>query len=108
MVFPLLAPLSIDIAALKKNPTAVIADAGDQPVAVISDNAPVAYLLSANAWEDILDRLNNARLTATIRERKGQEAVRVSIDDFLGSGPIKCAFEASKWRRYRRKMSAVG
>lgn len=49
MTIPLLAPLGIGISEPKKNPSAVIADAGDSPVAVLNRNTPAAYILSAKA-----------------------------------------------------------
>jgi antitoxin StbD len=81
MNVPLLAPLGVSISELKKNPSAVIAEAGDLPVAVLNRNTPAAYILSAKAWEEILDRLEDAELAAIVREREGQEEIEVSIDD---------------------------
>ena len=81
MNIPLLAPLGVSISDLKKNPSAVIADAGDLPVAVLNRNTPAAYILSAKAWEAILERLDDAELAAIVRRREGQEAVKVRIED---------------------------
>lgn len=81
MNVPLLAPLGISISELKKNPSAAIAEAGDLPLAVLYRNTPAAYILSAKAWEDILERLDDAELAAIVRQREGQEEIEVSIDD---------------------------
>ncbi len=81
MNVPLLAPLGISISELKKNPSAAIAEAGDLPLAVLNRNTPAAYILSAKAWEDILERLDDAELAAIVRQREGQEEIEVSIDD---------------------------
>ena len=60
MIKPFLAPLSVSISDLKKNPSVVMANAGDLTVAVLNRNTPVAYLLSAKAWASILDQLADA------------------------------------------------
>lgn len=81
MNVPLLAPLGISISELKKNPSAAIAEAGDLPLAVLNRNTPAAYILSAKAWEEILERLDDAELADIVRQREGQEEIKVSIDD---------------------------
>lgn len=80
MTFPLLAPLGISISALKTNPVAVITDAGNLPVAIFENNKPTAYLLSPKAWEDILERLDDAELAAIVYRRQGQKSVGVPVD----------------------------
>lgn len=80
MNVPLLAPLGISISELKKNPSAAIADAGDLPLAVLNRNTPAAYILSAKAWEEIMERLDDAELATIVRQREGQDEVEVSID----------------------------
>lgn len=63
----LLATRSVSITELKRSPSAVLEQAGAEPVAVLNHNRPAAYLLSPEVYESMLDRLN-ADLRAAIQE----------------------------------------
>lgn len=56
-------------------------DAGDSAVAVLNHNKPVAYLLSAKAYEALLDKLEDAELTKIVKERRGGKTVKVKLED---------------------------
>jgi antitoxin StbD len=62
-----LASRSVSITELKRSPSAVIEQAGSEPVAVLNHNRPAAYLLPAHVYEAMLERLN-ADLRQAIRE----------------------------------------
>lgn len=62
-----LASRSVSITELKRSPSAVLAQAGAEPVAVLNHNRPAAYLLSPDVYEAMLERLN-ADLRQAIRE----------------------------------------
>ena len=81
MLDPILADASVSISTLKKNPSAVIKAAEGFPVAVLNHNTPMAYLVPADAWEAIMDRLEDIELAEIVRQREGQEEIEVSIDD---------------------------
>lgn len=78
---PLLADYGISISELKKNPSAAIRAADGAPVAILNRNTPEAYLVPAEAWEEIMDTLDDMRLAEIVRERAGQEEIEVSVDD---------------------------
>jgi antitoxin StbD len=59
---PIYATSAIGISQLKSNPNAILAQAGDSPVAVLNRNKPVAYFLSTNAWEKIYEQLEDIKL----------------------------------------------
>ena len=81
MSAPLLASVGISISDLKKNPSAAIAAADGFPVAILNRNTPMAYLVPAEAWEELMDRLEDIELAEIVRARAGQEEIEVSIDD---------------------------
>jgi antitoxin StbD len=81
MLDPILADASVSISTLKKNPSAVIKAAEGFPVAVLNHNTPMAYLVPADAWEAIMDRLEDMELAEIVRQREGQEEIEVSIED---------------------------
>lgn len=78
---PLLAPSGISISDLKKNPSAAIAAAEGFPVAILNRNRPAAYLVPAELWEDILDRLDDIELCEIVRERAGEVGVKIDLAD---------------------------
>ena len=72
---------TVSMTDLRRNPSGILDDAGDSPVAVLNHNKPAAYLLSANAYEALLDRLEDAELTKVVKERRGGKTVKVKLED---------------------------
>jgi antitoxin StbD len=83
MIHQILADAGVSISDLKKNPSAVIAAANGFPIAILNRNTPAAYLVPAKAWEEIMDILEDIELAKIVREREGQEAIPVNIEDLL-------------------------
>ena len=81
MNLPLLASVGISISDLKKNPSAAIAAADGFPVAILNRNTPMAYLVPAEAWEILMDRLEDIELAEIVRARAGEVGIEVSIDE---------------------------
>ncbi len=88
MIHQILARASVSISDLKKNPSAVIAAADGYPIAILNRNTPAAYIVPADAWEAIMDRLEDMELAEIVRQREGEEAVSVNIEDLLNLGDI--------------------
>lgn len=63
----ILAEKSVNITELRKNPAKYFID---QPVAVLSNNRPAGYLLSASAFEALMDML-----AETKRRKTGEGAL---------------------------------
>ena len=53
-----LASRSVSITELKRSPSAVLAQAGSETVAVLNHNRPAAYLLPPHVYQAMLARLN--------------------------------------------------
>ena len=64
-----LAETSIGITELKKNPSAVIRDAGTQAVVVLHHNKPTAYLVPASTYEALMDVLDDLQLLPVVQQR---------------------------------------
>lgn len=62
-----LASRSVSITELKRSPSAVIEQAGSEPVAVLNHNRPAAYLLPPHVYQAMLDLLSTD-LRAAIQE----------------------------------------
>jgi antitoxin StbD len=65
----LLAETSIGITELKKNPSAVIRDAGTDTVVVLHHNKPSAYLVPARSYEALMDVLDDLELLPVVQQR---------------------------------------
>ncbi len=81
MIHEILADAGVSISDLKKNPSAVIKAADGFPIAILNRNTPAAYLIPAEAWEAIMDRLDDIELAEIVKARSGEVGIPVNIDD---------------------------
>jgi antitoxin StbD len=72
---------TISISDLRKNISSIIQDAGDSPLAVLNHNKPAAYILSAKAYEALMERLDDARLVEIAKKRLDGKRVKVKLSD---------------------------
>jgi len=78
---PILADNSTSISELKKNPMAVVDQADGFPVAVLNRNQPAFYCVPADAYEALMDKLEDIELANLVKERESQPEIEVRIDD---------------------------
>lgn len=80
---PILADVSISLEDLKDNPLSVIDEelTNGFPVAVISNDEPVFYCISAEKYEMLLDKIDDLELSKLVFERENEPSVKVKIDD---------------------------
>ncbi|MTI11897.1 type II toxin-antitoxin system Phd/YefM family antitoxin [Sansalvadorimonas verongulae] len=78
-----LANNSISISELKKNPSALIAQAAGEPVVVLNHNRPTAYLVPADTYELMMEKLDDIELLRIAKERlkDKDQAIEVDLDD---------------------------
>jgi antitoxin StbD len=76
-----LSSTTIGITELKRNPMIVVEEAEGETVAVLNRNKPVFYAVPAEAYEAMLERLEDAELAAIVRAREGQPRIKVDWDD---------------------------
>ena len=69
---------TVSMTDLRRNPSGILEVAGDMPIAVLNHNKPAAYLLSAKAYEALLNRLDDAELTKIVKEHQGGKTVKVT------------------------------
>ena len=77
----ILADVSAGISELKKNPMAVVSQGDGGPVAILNRNQPVFYAVPAEAFELLIDRLEDVELAAIVKKRENQPEIEVSLDD---------------------------
>jgi len=68
---------------LKKNPTALLNEAEGAPIAILNHNVPAAYLIPAETYEWLMDKLEDSELAQIVRDRAGEkkQAIEVELDD---------------------------
>ncbi len=75
------AKTTVSMTDLRRNPSKILDDANDMPVAILNHNRAEAYLLSAKAYEKLLDLLDDVSLIKTIQSRRGGKTVKVNVED---------------------------
>jgi antitoxin StbD len=75
------ASTTVSMTDLRRNPSGILEVAGDMPIAVLNHNKPAAYLLSAKAYEALLDRLDDAELVKVVKKRQSGKTVKVKLED---------------------------
>ena len=81
MVHTVLADITTSISELKKNPMAVVEQGEGFPVAVLNRNKPAFYCIPAEAYEALMDKLEDVELAAIVEARKNQDEIAVDIDE---------------------------
>ncbi|MBC8207879.1 MAG: type II toxin-antitoxin system Phd/YefM family antitoxin [Desulfobulbaceae bacterium] len=78
-----LASCSASISELKKNPSSLIEQAEGEPIAILNHNRPTAYLIPAETYETLMEKIEDYQLGIIVKERQNERisAVEVSIDE---------------------------
>ncbi len=77
----ILSSASVSITELKRNPSAVIEAADNEAVAVLVHNKPSAYLVPADAYERLMDRMEDLELAELVRTRARERRIKVTLDE---------------------------
>lgn len=72
--------VTVSDAELVQNFAEVLASAQDRPIAVLHNNEPQAYLLSAEKYASLLECLEDAEDRIVVAERRNGPFVEVSLD----------------------------
>ena len=71
---------TVSMTDLRRNPSEVIEVANQSPVAILNHNRPTAYLISASAYEEMLEQLEDAALTKIVKARAGGQTIKVKLE----------------------------
>lgn len=79
----ILSSCSASISELKKNPTALLNEAEGSPIAILNHNVPAAYLIPAETYEWLMDKLEDSELAQIVSARASEKgkALEVDIDE---------------------------
>lgn len=77
----ILANVTASITELKANPMKVANSAYGEPVAILNRNEPAFYCVPAEAYEMMMDQLEELEFLAIAKDRESEETVSVRLDD---------------------------
>ena len=81
MTHPILSETAASISELKRNPMGTVAAGDGYPVAILNRNEPAFYCVPAQAFEALMERLDDLELNAISDARAGQAHVKVTLDE---------------------------
>ncbi len=79
----ILANYSVSISELKKSPSAILNEAGEEAVAVLNHNVPSAYLVPSKTYEKLLEIAEAYEFEQLVKRRlsEDEKAIEVSLDE---------------------------
>ena len=79
----LFAQVTASISELKLNPTSILEEAEGQPVAILNHNQPEAYLIPAETYEWLMEKIDDLELAQIVKEREHEkkDAIEMSLDE---------------------------
>ena len=77
----ILAEMTASVSELKKNPMGTVAAGEGSPVAILNRNEPMFYCVPAEAFEAMMERLEDLELNAIAEARKDQPVIKVALDE---------------------------
>ena len=81
MTTRILADVAASITEFKANPMKVASSAYGEAVAVLNRNEPAFYCVPAEAYELLMDRVEDLELLSLVAERENEETISVNIHD---------------------------
>ena len=78
----ILSNYTASITELKKSPTKLLEEAGNEVIAILNHNTPSAYLVPSAYYEKIMEIVDDYYLSKEIQERlnDGEAPIKVDID----------------------------
>ncbi|HIP21004.1 MAG TPA: antitoxin [Sulfurimonas sp.] len=80
---PILSNYTASITELKKSPTQILKQAGNEAVAILNHNITSAYLVPSELYEKMIEIIDDYHLMQIVEERlnDNEKSISVSIDD---------------------------
>ena len=80
MAHLLLASVAASVTELKRDPMGTVSAGEGGPVAILNRNQPAFYCVPAQAFEALLDKLEDLELNALADARTNQPEIAVTLD----------------------------
>ena len=73
------------ITELKKSPTLLLQQAGNEAIAILNNNVPSAYLVPSSVYEKMIGIIDDYYLAKEVEQRINDEVkpIKVDLDDLL-------------------------
>lgn len=81
MTHLILANTAASISELKRDPMGTVAAGEGLPVAILNRNEPAFYCVPAQAFEALMEKLEDIELNKLADTRQGQKRVKVTLDE---------------------------
>lgn len=81
MPYQILTEMAASISELKANPMKVVASGKGMPVVVLNRNEPAFYCVPADAYEALVEMVDDLELLEIVKKRRGEKSIRVSLND---------------------------
>ena len=81
MSYPILTDIAASITELKANPMKVVASGEGMPIAVLNRNEPAFYCVPAEAYEAMIDLIDDSELLKIVRKRKAEKSIQVNLNE---------------------------
>ena len=80
---PILSNYTASITELKKSPTQLLNEAGDEAIGLLNHNVSSAYLVPSKLFEKMMDIIDDYYLSQEVEKALNdkQESIKVNIDD---------------------------
>ncbi|MEY3736948.1 MAG: hypothetical protein RLZZ251_664 [Actinomycetota bacterium] len=78
---------AIAISEFKRAPNEIVAEAKNEPIAVLTNNKPSFYVISPSAYEELLEQIWEAQVTPVIAKRLADlksgkaKSIEVKLED---------------------------
>ena len=76
---PIFSKYTASITELKKSPTQILQQAGNEAVAILNHNVTSAYLVPSALYEKMLDTIDDYNLSRVVQERLDDDEKPVSV-----------------------------
>lgn len=79
----ILSNYTASITELKKSPTQLLKDAGEEAIAILNHNVPSAYLVPSSLYEKMMDIIDDYYLSLEVDEalKNTEKPIRVNINE---------------------------
>ncbi len=81
MTSKILAEFATSITELKANPMKAISSGHGMPIAVLNRNEPIFYCVPAEAYEALMEKIEDLELLAIAKERENDASIKVDLND---------------------------
>ena len=75
------ANVAVSVSDLKKSPTSVLEQAKGESIAVLNHNRVMAYMVPAEQYEAMMERLDDFALVDLVNARSAENPVKVALDE---------------------------